>query len=128
MSRLPKLLDQLKGEALCVSLLFDPSCKREHTDPSQQPSSYNVLEAVKLKATVEAFKKSLDVSLEKAREIERNTRDQRMSSLWFSVRRFRITASNFGAVLSRRPNTPPDSLVLCIIQLIAHCAKIIEAL
>lgn len=33
----------------------------------------------------------------------------------FSVHHFRITASNFGAVLSRRPSTPPDSLVLRII-------------
>ena len=39
-----------------------------------------------------------------------------MSSLWFSVRRYRITSSLFGSVLTRRADTPPDSLVLCIIQ------------
>ena len=39
-----------------------------------------------------------------------------MSSLWFSVRRYRITASNFGHILSRKVNTPPDSLVLRLIQ------------
>ena len=39
-----------------------------------------------------------------------------MSPLWFSVRRYRITASLFGSVLSRRPETLPDSLVLRIIQ------------
>ena len=39
-----------------------------------------------------------------------------MSSLWLSMKRFRITSSLFGDVLSRRYDTPPDSLVLCIIQ------------
>ena len=39
-----------------------------------------------------------------------------MSSFWFSVRRYRITASNFGYILSRKVNTPPDSLVLRLIQ------------
>ena len=66
--------------------------------------------------TIAAFKQSLNVSPEQARDIERNTRDQRLSTLWFSVRRFRITASMFGSVLSRRKDTPPDSLVLRIIQ------------
>ena len=59
---------------------------------------------------------SLKVTADKAREIERNTREQRLSSLWFSVRRYRITASLFGSVYTRRSTTPPDSLVLRIIQ------------
>ena len=62
------------------------------------------------------FKKTLEVTAEKSREIERNTREQRKYPLWFSVRRDRITASIFGAVLSRKPDTPPDCLVLSIIQ------------
>ncbi len=41
------------------------------------------------------------------REMERNTCEQANSPLWFSVRRFRLTASLFG---------PPDNLVLRIIQ------------
>ena len=51
-----------------------------------------------------------------ARDIERNTREQCLPPLWFAVRRHRITASMFGSVLSRKANTPPDSLVLRIIQ------------
>ena len=66
--------------------------------------------------TIAAFKRSLQISDDKAREIERNTREQRLSSLWFSVRRYRITSSLFGNVLTRRATTPPDSLVLRIIQ------------
>lgn len=41
---------------------------------------------------------------------------QQQCPLRFSVRRYRITASLFGLVLSRRPDTPPDNLVLRIIQ------------
>ena len=116
MSRLPKLLEDLKGEQLCMSLLFDRSCQKEHTEQAQEPSSYRILESTDLKHTIATFKKTLEVTQESAREIERNTREQRMCPLWFSLRRFRITASNFGAVLSRQPDTPPDSLVLRIIQ------------
>ena len=116
MSRLPKLLEDLKDEQLCMSLLFDRSCQKEHTEQAQEPSLYRILESTDLKHTIAAFKKTLEVTQESAREIERNTREQRMCPLWFSLRRFRITASNFGAVLSRQPDTPPDSLVLCIIQ------------
>ena len=39
-----------------------------------------------------------------------------MSSMWFAVRRYRLTASVFGAVISWRPNTPPDKLVLRILK------------
>ena len=64
--------------------------------------------------TTAAFKRSLQISDDKAREIERNTHEQRLSSLWFSVRQYRITSSLFGNVLTRRATTPPDSLVLRI--------------
>ena len=48
--------------------------------------------------------------------MERDTRDQRMSSTWFAIRRYRLTASMFGDVISRRPETPPDKLVLRILK------------
>ena len=54
--------------------------------------------------------------MEKAHEIERATRGQHKTALWFSVRKYRITASNFGAVLSQKDATPPDKLVMQIIQ------------
>ena len=44
------------------------------------------------------------------------TRDQRNSLLWYNVRCYRITASVFGTVLQRKLDTPPDSLVLRILQ------------
>ena len=117
MNRLPKLLDSLRGEQLCISLLFDQTCRRvEPVEELQDPSSYHIPDSTELQHAITAFKKTLEVTQESAREIERNTRDQRRSPLWFSLHRFRITASNFGAVLSRRPDTPPDSLVLRMIQ------------
>ena len=39
-----------------------------------------------------------------------------LHTLWHEVRRYRITSSLFGSVLSRRDNTPPDALVMRIIQ------------
>ena len=78
--------------------------------------SHSIPSTKKLQETVKAFKSSLQVSPEKAREIECSTRQQRLSPLWFDVRRYRITASIFGHVLSRRIDTSPDSLVLRILQ------------
>ena len=63
-----------------------------------------------------AFKESLKMSDEDIHKIEQNTREQRQSTLWHSVRRYRITASEFGVVAHRNPDTPPDSLVLSILQ------------
>ena len=112
-SRLPDFLDKVRGEQLGISLLFDPHFRQGSV---YQPSSQHIPDTSTLSKTIAAFKKSLEINDEKAREIERNTREQRLSSLWFSVRRYRITASLFGAVLTRRADTPPDSLVLRIIQ------------
>ena len=69
-----------------------------------------------LQTSMSAFKESQHVSEAKAREIEQGTRDQRLSLLWFSAHHYRITASNFGRVLSLKRETPPDSLVMHILQ------------
>ena len=67
-----------------------------------------------LREYVAELKKNLQLPAEKCREIELKTRDQSLSSLWFSVRRYRITASYFGVIYRRLPTTPPHSLVLQI--------------
>lgn len=41
-SQLPKLLRQLRGEKLCVSLLLDPQCRRVNLEELQQPTSCNL--------------------------------------------------------------------------------------
>ena len=103
-SRLPDLLQKLKGEQLCNSLLFD-----EHFQvaSSSQPDDKNLPSISGLKDTIQEFKRSLEVTQQMSREIERNTREQQKSALWFSVRRHRLTASLFGAVLAHKPSTPP---------------------
>ena len=112
-SRLPELLRALQGEQLCFSLLLDPQFQHETI---HQPTDHNVPGLEKLKRTMSAFKTSLQITPEEARDIERNTREQSLSPLWYAVRKHRITASLFGSVLSRKTDTPPDCLVLRVIQ------------
>ncbi len=111
-SLLPALLDSIRGESLGVSVLFDPKYCHQ-TMPVTHP---DVPATSAIKKTVEAFKKSLRMPAAKLREIEQNTRAQRDSPLWFSVRHYRITASRFGEILHRRTDTRPDKLVLSILQ------------
>ena len=77
--------------------------------PSELPDN------AQLKSTIAAFMESLKISTEKACKIEQDTREHH-SSLWLAARRYRITASLFEDVLQRRQDTPPDNLVLRILQ------------
>ena len=81
-----------------------------------QPCGYDLPADGKLRRTLDYFKQSLEVTQDQARQIKRDTRDQRMSSMWFAIRRYYLTASMFGNVISRRPETPPDKLVLRILK------------
>ena len=110
-NRLPSFLQKVKGEELAISFLLDSSLQQTRL----APVSVNVNDE-NLQASIAAFKDTLKIIADRAREIERNTREQRLSSLWFSVRRYRITSSLFGSVYTRRPTTAPDNLVLKIIQ------------
>ena len=83
---------------------------------SSVPTSSTLPGIERLKKSVSTFEESLNISDEKIREIELNTREQRESTLWFQARRYRITSSLFGQVLRRKEQTPPDSLVLQILQ------------
>ena len=104
---------------MCVSLLFDKKCCHwiaEDEQHKNQLSEHNVPAYAALQTTISAFKESQCISEAKAREIEQGMRDQRFTSIWFSARRYRITASNFGRVLSLKRETPPDCLVMHILQ------------
>ena len=114
-NHIPNLLKKVKGDHLGVSVLLD----EDYVDQGSQtlePSTFDLPDVAALRRTVEAFKKSLEISHTDAREIERKTREQRLSSVWYSVRRYRLTASRFGDVISRKPTTPPEKLVLSILQ------------
>lgn len=115
--RLQTLLDDVRGEQLCFSLIFDERCRHwKSGEEAEQPSAHQIPDTSALKDTMSAFKESLRITEDKVREIERNTRQQRLSSLWFSSRRYRITASNFGTVLTLQRRTKPDNLVLQILR------------
>ena len=111
---LQKFITAVKGKGLGVSALFDKDMRvwthdenaavRTSVEP-HLPSRNELIERVT------AFKESLRLTPEKIREIERETVDQSQSPLWFSARRYRLTASMFGKVLQHLPSTPPDSLV-----------------
>ena len=110
---LPKLLESICGESLGVLVLFDPTYCHQ-TIPASHP---DVPSNSAIKQTVAAFKKSRRMPAAKLREIEQNTRAQRDSPLWLIVHRYRITASQFGEILHHKADTPPDRLVLSILQL-----------
>ena len=63
--RLPQLLQKLKGEQLCISLLFDSQFQLQ---TSNQPSAHNIPNTNQLKKTISAFKKSLEITAEQSRE------------------------------------------------------------
>lgn len=105
-------LGKVKGKGLGVSLLLDPNLRANSSGMSSlQPELPSKAE---LQYRVREFKKSLELPPEKTREIEQNTRDQHNSPLWFSVRRYRLTASHFGAIYCRS-DMPPQALVLQIL-------------
>ena len=103
---------------LGISLLFDEDfrCKSADTTPVAS-GQLSVPTRQKLMEKVARFKELLRVAPDKIREIDRNTREQHKSPLWFSARRFRLTASVFGRILHLLPSTPPDSLVKTLLHL-----------
>ena len=97
-TQLETFLSKMKGKELGVSLLFDLPNKQQ------------------LEESIGQFKLSLSLPEEKIKEIEINTRDQRNSPLWFLSRKYRLTASTFGEIYHRRPDTPPDCIVLRLLK------------
>lgn len=113
---LQNFLTSVKGKGFGVSLLLDKDT-RVWTDTNEGGTSLQSSESPslpsrdELKERVAAFKECLYMTPEKIRQTERETRHQSRSALWYSVRRYRITASVFGKVYKRLPSTPPDCLV-----------------
>ena len=96
-SRVPAFLESVNGEQLSISVLLDSTLQQSQ----QSPTPIN-LDDKALSTSIAAFKETLKVTTERIHEIEKNTREQRHSSLWFTVRRYRITSSAFGSILKRR--------------------------
>ena len=105
----------MQGQGLGVSLLFDEKCCC-WSSSAETPASPVLPSKNELQERVREFKKSLQVTPQQVRDIEQSTHYQSKNSLWFSVRQYRLTASNFGTVYHQLPTIPPQSLVLQIIK------------
>ena len=98
------------SKGLGVSVLFDKDTQ-VWTDQDALVETPHLPSRSDLMEQVSTFKESIHVSPERIRQIERETKDQSQSALWYSTRHYRLTASVFGKVYQRLPSTPPDSLV-----------------
>lgn len=76
-SRLPTLLNNIRGQQLCISLLFDEKCQYKPDEDKvlsgQTSSDVNVPNLTNLKQTISAFKESLRLNDDQIREIEQAT-------------------------------------------------------
>lgn len=128
---LQSFLTSVKGKGLGVSVLLDEDTRvwavegegGASVDSSESPSLPSRDE---LKERVLAFKKNLHLTPERIRQIERETKHQSQTALWFSARRYRLTASMFGKVYKRLPNTPPDCLVKELLHPLQFSTKATE--
>ena len=118
-NNLPALLDSIRGQGLCVSLLLDTRLcvqNESYSLPANSSGLPHLPDQTALNETVTEFMKSLQVTEDQARAIEQNTIEQRNSPYWFEVRKFRLTSSYFGTIMRRRSGTPVDKLVLRILR------------
>ena len=106
---LKEFVTKVKGKGLGISVLFDKDVQ-VWTDPDQS-DTVEVPSKSELIEKVSSFKQTLRLTSQQIRELERQTKDQHNSSVWFSARRFRLTASMFGRIFRMLPKTHPDSLV-----------------
>ena len=79
--RLPELLEKIRGEQLCVSLIFDEHYRHSDDNSATSPTKPVLPYVSKLRKSVSAFKESLKMSDEDIRKVEQNTREQRHSTL-----------------------------------------------
>ena len=89
-TNLATFMEKVKGRNLGVSLLLDPSTQVWTEETAEAPT---IISTDKLIKSVAAFKESLKLPTAELRRIEQETRDQSRSFLWFSQRKYRITAS-----------------------------------
>ena len=115
-THMKKFLAAVRGKGLGVFLLMDPSTRYwgENTQPALLPRELPSEE--QLECTIIEFVKSLSVTMQQARDIEGKTRSQRHSPEWFAACRYRITASVFGLIYHRKPDTTPDAVVVKLLD------------
>ena len=63
---------------------------------------------------INSLRSLFKISRAEVLQIEQNTREQSSSDMWFDERQKRLTSSNFGAVIKRRKQMFPKSLLATI--------------
>ena len=114
-SQMKEYLKKVRGKGLGVSVLFDPSIRYWRSE-QQEKSTPQLPTSSRLQYSIDEFLKSLQMSEDEIRKVERDTNEQRNSSHWYNARRYRLTASRFGEVFHRKVDTRPDALVLRLLQ------------
>ena len=110
-SQMKEYLKKVRGKGLGVSVLFDPSIRYWRSE-QQEKSTPQLPTSSRLQYSIDEFLKSLQMSEDEIRKVERDTNEQRNSSHWYNARRYRLTPSRFGEVFRRKVDTRPDALVL----------------
>lgn len=85
---LPSLLESVRGQGLCVSLLLDSRlCVTDNSALcSSTTHTPELPDDATLNRSITEFIKSLEINEAEASQIERNTIEQRNSPYWFEVR------------------------------------------
>ena len=94
-SRMPAFLESMKGEQMSISFLLDSTLQQSR--PS--PTSINLDDQALVTSHV-AFKETLKVSRERIQDIERSTREQRHSSLWFHIEKLAVKRNTRYSVIA----------------------------
>ncbi|ESO92047.1 hypothetical protein LOTGIDRAFT_163051 [Lottia gigantea] len=69
----------------------------------------------------EKYFSSLSVSDEEAKQVEISTIGQSSNSAWSDCRTGRLTSSNFGLIVKRKPDTRPDNLLKVLLNYTPKC-------
>ena len=95
---------------------FETEPVQERTVPNLLQVNYMYMDSVDLeddhiKETFQQVFKNQSVSDLDCANIEKMTRGQNKNKQWFKARTQRITASNFGCIVKRKPSSKPDSVL-----------------
>jgi hypothetical protein len=101
-SRKRKLERQVESTAKKARLSYGPEAESDEPDISVE-----LLEQRKLAY----YSEEVVISSAQAKSVEEATTEQSTCQSWHEERRKRVTASNFGSIISRRPNIPVKPLV-----------------
>ena len=126
------MLKLLEGNNYMPSNIYNTSRKdletefelaeHEHDEPQRQVVDiiFGKFTSTLEKTLIKEVFDHLMLTTENCIEIEQSTLKQSDSDEWFSQRKKRLTASNFGAVINRRLNIYPESIIKKVLSSTRH--------